>query len=352
MTSTAARRPAPSGSAWTARNTRSTSAPRTATSSARRWSSTSRTAGGPAARPGALPAAGAAAPPSIPPRSASGPRGRASRSRTAAGSRPASSSSTRRPQEHKPPSGAPGIAVGLREATGWNAVSRGGGEARSQCGLVDGERGEEGRGGVGFAPVEQGEQQCREVMVRAFSAAALARACWITVLPPAVISGTCLPSAARPVGWNSPRVQSDRGKRGAIELVGGVVGGRGVDAHKPGEFIVLQEGEQQVIGSDSPVASALRFISRVFDRGPGAHGRIVQTLLSRFPYFACTDWRVTPRASPICSHDHPARRASATCTASTRSARRWSAPTARRPIAGSAARNCSRSNDVMHVSLA
>ena len=42
----------------------------------------------------------AAAPPSTPPRSASGPRGRASRSRTAAASRPTSSSSTRRPQEH------------------------------------------------------------------------------------------------------------------------------------------------------------------------------------------------------------------------------------------------------------
>jgi hypothetical protein len=66
--------------------------------------------------------------------------------------------------------------------------------------------------------------------------------------------------------------QSDRGKRGAIELIGGVVSGRGVDAHKPGELIVLQEGEQQVIGSDSPVAAALRFISCVFDRGPGRAG--------------------------------------------------------------------------------
>ena len=40
-------RPAPSGSASTARNTRSTSAPRTPTSSARPWSSTSGTGGGP-----------------------------------------------------------------------------------------------------------------------------------------------------------------------------------------------------------------------------------------------------------------------------------------------------------------
>jgi hypothetical protein len=102
MTSTAARRPEPSGSASTARNTKSTSAPRTATSSARPWSSTSGTGGGPAARPGALPGAGAQVTLSIPPRSASGPRGRASRSRTAAASRPASSSSTRRPQGHKP----------------------------------------------------------------------------------------------------------------------------------------------------------------------------------------------------------------------------------------------------------
>ena len=66
--------------------------------------------------------------------------------------------------------------------------------------------------------------------------------------------------------------QSDRGQRGAIELVGGVVGCRGVDAHKLGELVVLQEGEQQVVGSDSPVAAALRFISRVFDRGPGRTG--------------------------------------------------------------------------------
>jgi hypothetical protein len=59
---------------------------------------TSRTPRGPAARPGVRPAPGAAVPPSTPPRSASGPRGRASRSRTAAVSRPRWSSSTRRPQ--------------------------------------------------------------------------------------------------------------------------------------------------------------------------------------------------------------------------------------------------------------
>jgi hypothetical protein len=62
---------------------------------------------GPLARPGARPAAGAAAPLSTPPRSASGPKGRALRSRAAAVSRPRSSSGTRRPQGRRHLSGAP-----------------------------------------------------------------------------------------------------------------------------------------------------------------------------------------------------------------------------------------------------
>ena len=102
MTSTAAKRPEPSASHLTALNTRSTSAPRTAENSATPWSSTSGTPGGPA-RPGVLPGPSAETAPSTPPRSASGPRNKASKSRTAAGSRPQLSRSTRPSQAHKPP---------------------------------------------------------------------------------------------------------------------------------------------------------------------------------------------------------------------------------------------------------
>ena len=52
-------------------------------------------------------------------------------------------------------------------------------------------------------------------------------------------------------------------------------------------------------------------------------------------YLVCTDWRVTPKASPICCHDQPFSRADATWFASTLSARRCSANEARNPMAGS-----------------
>ena len=114
----------PSASAWTARNTRPASAPRTAMRCARHRGSTARTPGGRAARPGAWPAAGAPAPRSTPPRSASGPRGGASRSRTAAVSRPISSSSTRRPQGCRCLSGAPGHPYRRGERTLRNVSVR------------------------------------------------------------------------------------------------------------------------------------------------------------------------------------------------------------------------------------
>lgn len=54
-----------------------------------------------------------------------------------------------------------------------------------------------------------------------------------------------------------------------------------------------------------------------------------------FAYLAWTDWRETPSASPICSHDHWCSRARCTAVHSTCSASRRSATTARRTVAGS-----------------
>src|ERR1700722_7043089 len=93
-----------------------------------------------------------------------------------------------------------------------------------------------------------------------------------------------------------------------------------------------------MIGAISPIAPAPSFFAGLETDSPdvkrlwryrfGGHD---DSLL----YLVCTDWRVTPSASPICCHDQPFSRADATWCASTRSARRWSASEARSPIAGS-----------------
>src|SRR5580698_521521 len=93
-----------------------------------------------------------------------------------------------------------------------------------------------------------------------------------------------------------------------------------------------------MIGARSAITSATSFLAglqidgpavkRLWHRGFGRHD---DSLL----YLVCTDWRVTPKASPICCHDQPLFRAEATLFASTLSARRWSANEARSPIAGS-----------------
>src|SRR5271169_4660154 len=101
---------------------------------------------------------------------------------------------------------------------------------------------------------------------------------------------------------------------------------------------ILQQGEQDVIGAGSAITSATGLLTgpqidgpdvkRLWHNGFGGHD---DSLL----YLVCTDWRVMPRASPICCHDQPFPRADATWFASTLSARRWSASEARSPIAGS-----------------
>src|ERR1700733_6705630 len=101
---------------------------------------------------------------------------------------------------------------------------------------------------------------------------------------------------------------------------------------------ILQQGEQAVIGASpaaAPAASLLPGLQKdvpavkhLWRCGFGGHDG---SLL----YLVCADWRVMPRASPICCHDQPFPRANATWFASTLSPRRWSACEARSPIAGS-----------------
>src|SRR5487761_2299853 len=93
-----------------------------------------------------------------------------------------------------------------------------------------------------------------------------------------------------------------------------------------------------MIGAISAITSATSLFTGLQTDGPGVKrlsrngfGGHDDSLL----YLVCTDWRVTPKASPICCHDQPFSRADATWFASTLSARRWSANEARSPIAGS-----------------
>ena len=113
---------------------------------------------------------------------------------------------------------------------------------------------------------------CRGVMARAFSVAALTRACWITVLAPAVIRGTCRGSAALGVGSIAPAAEADRGECVAVEPVRGVVRGGAVDAHDRRERFVVEEGDQQMLGADPPVAAATCLVLRVLDGRPRCLG--------------------------------------------------------------------------------
>ena len=101
---------------------------------------------------------------------------------------------------------------------------------------------------------------------------------------------------------------------------------------------ILQQGEQKVVGARSAITSATSLLTGPQIEGPGVmhlwhngFGGHDDSLL----YLVCTDWRVMPKASPICCHDQPFSRADVTWFASTLSARRWSANEARSPIAGS-----------------
>src|SRR5215467_8112305 len=113
-----------------------------------------------------------------------------------------------------------------------------------------------------------------------------------------------------------------------------------LQAHAQHDFDrgILPQGEQDVIGASSAVTSATSLLTGPQIDGPGVKhlwrcgfGGHDDSLL----YLVCTDWRVTPKASPICCHDQPFSRAEATWCASTLSARRCSANEARSPIAGS-----------------
>jgi hypothetical protein len=101
---------------------------------------------------------------------------------------------------------------------------------------------------------------------------------------------------------------------------------------------ILEQGEQDVIGAVSAITSATSLLTGLQTDGPGVKrlwrngfGNHDDSLL----YLVWTDWRVTPKASPICCQDQLFSRADATWFASTLSARRWSANEARSPIAGS-----------------
>src|ERR1022692_4294383 len=113
-----------------------------------------------------------------------------------------------------------------------------------------------------------------------------------------------------------------------------------LQAHAQHDFDrgILQQGEQDLIGAGSAITSAASLLTSPHVDGPGVKhlwhsgfGGHDDSLL----YLVCTDWRGTPRASPICCHDQPFPRAAATWFASTLSARRCSANEARSPIAGS-----------------
>src|ERR1700722_11562586 len=136
-----------------------------------------------------------------------------------------------------------------------------------------------------------------------------------------------------------------------------------LQAHAQHDFDrgILQQGEQEVFGASSAITSATSLLTgpqidspdvkHLWRNGFGGHDDSLLWLLYLL-YLVCTDWRVTPKASPICCHDQPFSRADATWFASTLSARRCSAKEARSPIAGSSdARFTLRSSTSMLVSI-
>ena len=132
--------------------------------------------------------------------------------------------------------------------------------------------------------------------------------------------------------------QTQGGQGFAIERLKGLASLLQAHAQHGFDRWILEQGEQDVIGAGPAITSATSLLAGPqIDRpavkhlrrnGSGGHD---DSLL----YLVCTDWRVTPKASPICCHDQPFSRAAATWFASTRSARRWSANDARSPTDGS-----------------
>jgi hypothetical protein len=138
--------------------------------------------------------------------------------------------------------------------------------------------------------------------------------------------------------WSVGAGRQAQGAQGlVIERLEGLAGLLQADAQHGFDRRILEQGEQEVISVGSAVTSATSLLTGPQTDRPGVKhlwhcgfGGHRDSL-----YLVCTDWRVTPRASPICCHDQPFSRADATWSASTLSARRWSANEARSPTAGS-----------------
>ncbi len=133
-------------------------------------------------------------------------------------------------------------------------------------------------------------------------------------------------------------LDADGGERRHVERVrGGAGAGEG---HPEGPcrlgIPIMQEPEQQMISAEPAVAATARLLGCGSQHQlPGVDAEPLRHHCSCFPYLAWTDWRETPRASPICSQDQPRSRARRTLRASICSASLCSAPTARSPTAGS-----------------
>jgi hypothetical protein len=74
-------------------------------------------------------------------------------------------------------------------------------------------------------------------------------------------------SGARPIsgGTEVAEGDSDRRERVAIELIGRLLCGVGVNTDDAREPFILEQGEQQMLGADPPVATATGLVPGVFD---------------------------------------------------------------------------------------
>src|SRR6478672_5128948 len=148
-------------------------------------------------------------------------------------------------------------------------------------------------------------------------------------------------------------VDAERGERLGVEVglaaaddpVDLAAGPRGVDGevaqHAGGPaVVVVEEGEEQVLGADPAVGQGGRLALGGDDRVPGVVGEALEhhDPLRRSRPPPCLRWTAcleTPSAPPISCHDHPCARAWATWSASRRSTSVRRDATARSPTAGS-----------------
>jgi phosphohistidine swiveling domain-containing protein len=166
---------------------------------------------------------------------------------------------------------------------------------------------EELRRGVGTLAREQREQE-----VTGLDPAAPGRA---GLLDRALEDGTCPGGERRESasasgalhGAEVAGVDADGGERRSIEGVLGGAGRRQVDAERPGGFgsRVVEDAEEEMVGAEAAVAKPTRLAGgRLQQQPPRILAEPPDHRLPRRPsYFACTDWRETPSASPICSDE-------------------------------------------------